>query len=199
MGKKKTIFIRHFAQIAFLFYYSLMENKEREHKSSFRYLLVLYITLFVISIPLLIISFPSLKKSITDSRIIEHYTLWKSNEEEKERKEITVILESVLGEQEVKRVIHPGLRDPLHYTLEALIIPLSKEEKEKGLVSEIKEGVKLEGATIRDNIAFVSLSSDFLLSDDTDGAAEEIYKTLHNNLGVDGLVVIVDDTIVIKK
>ena len=75
----------------------------------------------------------------------------------------------------------------------------SKDEKENGLISEIKEGVKLKGATIQDNIAFVSLSSDFLLSDDTDGAAEEIYKTLHNNLGVDGLVVIVDDTIVIKK
>ena len=199
MGKKKTIFIRHFAQIAFLFYYSLMENKEREHKSSFRYLLVLYITLFVISIPLLIISFPSLKKSITDSRIIEHYTLWKSNEEEKERKEITVILKSVLGEQEIKRVIHPGLRDPLQYTLEALLIPLSKEEKEKGLVSEIKEGVKLEGATIRDNIAFVSLSSDFLLSDDLEMASEEIYKTLYNNLGIDGLVILVDENIVIRK
>ena len=199
MGKKKTIFIRHFAQIAFLFYYSLMENKEREHKSSFRYLLVLYITLFVISIPLLIISFPSLKKSITDSRIIEHYTLWKSNEEEKERKEITVILESVLGEQEIKRVIHPGLRDPLHYTLEALLIPLSKEEKEKGLVSEIKEGVKLEGATIRDNIAFVSLSSDLLLSDDLEMASEEIYKTLYNNLGIDGMVILVDENIVIRK
>ena len=182
-----------------MFYYSLMENKEREHKSSFRYLLVLYITLFVISIPLLIISFPSLKKSITDSRIIEHYTLWKSNEEEKERKEITVILESVLGEQEIKRVMHPGLRDPLHYTLEALLIPLSKEEKEKGLVSEIKEGVKLEGATIRDNIAFVSLSSDFLLSDDLKMASEEIYKTLYNNLGIDGLVILVDENIVIRK
>ena len=78
-------------------------------------------------------------------------------------------------------------------------IPLSKEEKEKGLVSEIKEGVKLEGATIRDNIAFVSLSSDFLLSDDLEMASEEIYKTLYNNLGIDGLVILVDENIVIRK
>lgn len=182
-----------------MFYYSLMRKKEREQKSSFRYLLVLYITLFVISIPLLILSFPSLKKSVSNSRIIEHYELWKSSKEEKERKVITVTLEGIFGEKETERVIHPGQRDPLHYTLEALLLPLSKDEKENGLISEIKEGVKLKGATIQDNIAFVSLSSDFLLSDDTDGAAEEIYKTLHNNLGVDGLVVIVDDTIVIKK
>ena len=170
-----------------MFYHSLMRKKEREQKSSFRYLLVLYITLFVISIPLLILSFPSLKKSISDSRFIEHYELWKSSEEEKERKIVTVTLESILGEKEIERVIHPGLRDPLHYTLEALLLPLSKE------------GVKLKGATIQDNIAFVSLSSDFLLSPDIDKAAEEIYKTLYNNLGVDGLVVIVDDNVVIKK
>ena len=176
-----------------------MRKKEREQKSSFRYLLVLYITLFVISIPLLILSFPSLKKSISDSRFIEHYELWKSSEEEKERKIVTVTLESILGEKEIERVIHPGLRDPLHSTLEALLLPLSKDEKENGLISEIKEGVKLKGATIQDNIAFVSLSSDFLLSPDIDKAAEEIYKTLYNNLGVDGLVVIVDDNVVIKK
>ena len=182
-----------------MFYYSLMRKKEREQKSSFRYLLVLYITLFVISIPLLILSFPSLKKSISDSRFIEHYELWKSSEEEKERKIVTVTLESILGEKEIERVIHPGLRDPLHYTLEALLLPLSKDEKENGLISEIKEGVKLKGATIQDNIPFVSLSSDFLLSPDIDKAAEEIYKTLYNNLGVDDLVVIVDDNVVIKQ
>ena len=59
--------------------------------------------------------------------------------------------------------------------------------------------MKLEGATIRDNIAFVSLSSDFLLSDDLEMASEEIYKTLYNNLGIDGLVILVDENIVIRK
>ena len=76
---------------------------------------------------------------------------------------------------------------------------LSKDEKENGLISEIKEGVKLKGATIQDNIAFVSLSSDFLLSDDLEMASEEIYKTLYNNLGIDGLVILVDENIVIRK
>ena len=147
----------------------------------------------------MILSFPSLKKSVSNSRIIEHYELWKSSKEEKERKVITVTLEGIFGEKETERVIHPGLRDPLHYTLEALLLPLSEDEKENGLISEIKEGVKLKGATIQDNIAFVSLSSDFLLSDDLEMASEEIYKTLYNNLGIDGLVILVDENIVIRK
>ncbi|MCI7606788.1 MAG: hypothetical protein MSS69_08535 [Spirochaetales bacterium] len=175
-----------------------MGKNGREKKSSFRYLLVLYITLFVISIPLLILSFPSLKSSIHNTNLIEHYSLWKSNEEEKERKEVTVILESINGEAESNRIIHPGLRDSLHYTLEALLLPLSKEEKEAGLISEIKEGVTLKGATIQDNIAFVSLSSDFLLSDDIYKAACEIHKTLSKNLFTEGLVVIVDDEVVVR-
>lgn len=182
----------------FLFYYFHMEKNGRENKSSFRYLLVLYITLFVVTIPLLILSLPSLRNSIAESRILEHYEIWRSNEKEKERKEVSVILESINGEESVKRVIHPGLRDPLHYILETLLLPLSREEKAMGLISEIKEGVTLEGASIQDNIAFVSLSSDFLLSDDLYGAADEINKTLSLNLQTDGLVILVEDTVIVR-
>ena len=183
-----------------MFYYSLMYKKGNGKKTSFRYLLVLYITLFVISVPLFILSIPSLKRSINDYRLLEHYRIWRSSEEEKERKEVTVILESISGETEAKRVIHPGLRDSLHYTLEALLLPLSKEEKEKGLISEIQEGVILKGATIQDNIAYVALSSDFLNSADIDAAYNEINKTLSNNLDTDGLVILVDnESLVINK
>ena len=77
---------------------------------------------------------------------------------------------------------------------------ISKEEKEKGLISEIQEGVILKGATIQDNIAYVALSSDFLNSADIDAAYNEINKTLSNNLGTDGLVILVDnESLVINK
>ena len=61
------------------------------------------------------------------------------------------------------------------------------------------EGVTLKGATIQDDIAFVTLSPFFLLSDDLDEAGEEIDKTLSINLGTQGLVVIVDGSIVLRK
>ena len=176
-----------------------MGKNGRSKKSSIRYLLVLYITLVVISVPLLMIYFPSLKNSFNEYRVLEHYKLWRSSEEEKERKEVLVFLKGISGYQQIVRVINPGLRDPLHYTLEALLLPLSVEEKEAGLYSEIMEGVTLKGATIQDDIAFVTLSPSFLLSDDLDEAGEEIDKTLSINLGTQGLVVIVDGSIVLRK
>ena len=110
-----------------------MGKNGRSKKSSIRYLLVLYITLIVISVPLLMIYFPSLKNSFNEYRVLEHYKLWRSSEEEKDRKEVLVFLKGISGYQEIVRVINPGLRDPLHYTLEALLLPLSVEEKEAGL------------------------------------------------------------------
>lgn len=125
--------------------------------------------------------------------------LWHNSELNRERKEVTVVLESFSGQTEAKRVIHPGLRDQLHYTLEAILSPLSKEEKEAGLISNIKEGVTLKGATIQDKIAFVSLSQEFLSSEDIDQAADEINKALSINLGTEGLVVLVEDREIIRK
>ena len=176
-----------------------MEKNRQEKKSSIRYLLLLYITLFVLAIPLVLLSLPDLKKSIEESRILEHYSFWRNSELNKERKAVTVVLESFNGLVETERIIHPGLRDQLHYTIEALLMPLSVEEKEAGLVSNIEEGVSLIGATVSDKIAFVTLSSEFLSSADISQAADEINKTLAINLGTEGLVIIVDDNVLIRK
>ncbi|MGN1164649.1 MAG: hypothetical protein ACI4S4_07600 [Candidatus Ornithospirochaeta sp.] len=174
-----------------------MDDNSPEQKTSFRYLLVLYIVLFVVSVPLFIFSIPSLEESIMNTGIYEHFLLWRKNEGRSDRS-VSVTLLSYWGEVESRRTIEPGFRDDLHTVAEAILMPLSREEKKNGYISPIASGTKLVGAVVVDSIPFLSLSEEFLETEDMAGAASVIEKTLRANLGTEGLVILVGDETVVS-
>ena len=180
-----------------MLYNCAMDENSQEHKSSFRYLLVLYIVLFVVSVPLVIFSLPHLEESIRSTGIVEHFLLWKSSGSRPDQA-VSVTLLSYWGETETKRIVERGYRDELHTVAEAILMPLEDEEKEKGLISPIAPKTRLVGARIVDSIPFLTLSEEFLLSDDINEAARVIEKTLRANLGTEGLVIIVEDETVVS-
>lgn len=173
-----------------------MEEKEKRPASSFRYLLVLYLGLLFIAIPLSFLAVPRLLSNIREYQVAEHFSKWK--EEEKEERDVDVILTSYFGDEVMTRTVNVGFRDALHYSMEALLSPLSVEEKKLGFVSAIPEGTTLEGAVVRDSIPFVKLSREFLLSEDISSSARAIEKTLSLNLGTEGLVILVGEETVFR-
>ena len=175
-----------------LFYNCPMDENSREQKSSFRYLLVLYIVLLAVSVPLILFSIPRLEESIRDTGILEHYFLWRKSEG-RSGMTIPVTLLSYWGEVESLRTVEQGSSDELHTVAKAILMPLSEEEKKSGYISPVASGTRLRGAVVVDSIPFLSLSEEFLQTEDMEEAANVIEKTLRTNLGTEGLVVIVGD------
>ena len=176
-----------------------MENRDNGQKSSFRYLFVLYIVLCLLALPLSVLAIPNLKANLEETRFLEHYALWKDKESAKDVRSVKVVLSSYSGLVESERTIHTGYRDLLHYTLEALLLSETVEEKAKGFISLIPEGTTLIGAVVRDGIPFVTLSSQFLSCPDPEEASEQIEKTLSLNLGTKGLVIISEGEVVVRR
>ena len=114
-----------------------MENRDNGQKSSFRYLFVLYIVLFLLALPLSVLAIPNLKANLEETRFLEHYALWKDKESAKDVRSVKVVLSSYSGLVESERTIHTGYRDLLHYTLEAVLLSETVEEKAKGFISLI--------------------------------------------------------------
>jgi spore germination protein GerM len=168
-------------------------EKEKE-SSSFRYILVMYIILVAVFVPLFLILRPTIIRNIEESGIVEKAKEYRENGG-KQSGSCTVAL--VSGDDYVftERTVTCSSSD-LHSLLEALLLPLSDEERKKGLSSSIPEGTRLVGATAEDGFFFVSLSDDFLESGNLDDAYDEIKKTLESRYFVESLTVICGDKLI---
>ena len=134
---------------------------------------------------------PLIRKNFSDGRYIERYEDYRSNESEVYPERFRTILIGENGLTEVTRRIPSLGRDKLHLSVEALLMPLSPEEEERGLYSAIPEKTKLIGISKKGKIVLLELSPDFLKAEDIEAARAQIEKTLsiaEDNLRVSILV-----------
>lgn len=167
-----------------------MEKENSTTSTSFRYLMVFYIGLVIYAVILGVLTWPRLKTNLEETSFKEHYLLWKTKESVLHEAEVPVYLHTYSGDIELIRKVSSGRKDPLHYTLEALLLPLSGEELLKGCVSLIPPGTKLEGATYSEGYCFVRLSQEFLEAEDMDAALDQMKKTLSIAFDTKSLVVL---------
>lgn len=172
-----------------------MIDTENSVNSSFRYLLVLYIALFVIVIPLLFLAIPNVKRNMEENQVIEHYQLWKEHRAKSISSSKDVYLWSFNGLISTERIMPKGVKDDLHLTIESLLLPLSEEEKQAGFVTFIPEDTKLEGITIKDKKAFIVLSKEFLNTPDLERALESIKMTLASSYEIESLEILVGEEV----
>ncbi len=165
-----------------------------KEKGSFRYILVMYIILVVISVPLFFILRPLIRTNIEESGIAVHYALWKESRKGERMSEYTVFLSS--GDDMVKAVRKASSTDALHALIEALLLPLSDEEKALGYSSYIPEGTTLVGVTEEDGFFFVELNSVFLTTKDIKRASGQIRKTLEEYYTLESLTIISGNTVI---
>ncbi len=165
-----------------------------KEKGSFRYILVMYILLIVITVPLFFILRPLIKANIEESGIAVHYALWKEKAKGERMSEYTIFLSS--GDDMVKAVRKTSSTDALHALLEALLLPLSDEEKSLGYSSYIPESTTLTGVTEEDGFFFVALSTSFLATKDIERASRQIKKTLEEYYTLESLTIISGNTVI---
>lgn len=160
---------------------------ERE-KGSFRYLLVLYVILVVLTSAVVFFTYPIMKKNIEESGIYISYLEWKAKKENR-TESYTVALYSGPDGVYVERSVERAT-DDMHSIVEALLTPLSDSEKEEGYTSYIPEGTSLIGISSADGYFFLELSSSFLSSLDITRSAEQIKKTLESYYPLESLTII---------
>ncbi len=168
-------------------------EKEKE-STSFRYILVMYILLVVIFVPLFFILRPVMVRNIEEIGILEKAKEYRENGKNRiERYQVALVSggDFVFTERNVT-----FSSSDIHSLIEALLLPLSDEELEKGLSSSIPEGTVLVGAAMEDGFFFVSLSDDFLGSGNMREGYEEIKKTLESRYFVESLTVICGETLI---
>lgn len=165
-----------------------------KEKGSFRYIIVMYILLITVSVPLFFILRPLMRENIEESGIAVHYLLWKEKRRGEGTADYTVFLSS--GGREVKSIRKASSTDALHALLEALLLPLSDEEKAEGYSSYIPEGTTLVGVTEEDGFFFVELSTSFLTTSDIKKASGQIKKTLEENYPLKSLTIISGNTVI---
>lgn len=165
---------------------------EKEH-SHFRYLLLLYIILVSITVPLFILTLPLIRSNLEKSSLIEHYRLWKEEKSGREKYYPAALFsgDEIITVDRKCRTIE----DEKHSLVEALLQPLSDEEKAKGFVSYIPEGTTLIGISGEDGYFFVEFSSSILESSNMTKAAEQIKKTLECRYTLESLTIISGKTV----
>ena len=115
---------------------------------------------------------------------------------EGERTRLDVALYSIEGIVNASAESKVGFTDTDHLRIEALLASPTEENLKDGLVSFIEEKTRLIGLSIRDDIAYVELSENFLSAPDLDKAKRQIEETLrigHPDLRV---AIIVDNQII---
>lgn len=162
-------------------------EKEKGH---FRYLLIMYIVLLCIVVSLFFLFRKRISRNIEESRIVEHYRLWK---EEMTTDEESCSVALYLDDEIVfrKRTV-PHKVDTLHSIIEALLLPLDEE----GYVSYIPPETTLIGISEETGFFFIELSSGFLKSGNITKAVEQIKRTLTNYYPLESLTIICGSTVI---
>lgn len=178
----------------FEFFRSKCNNRDMEKdKGDFKYLTVMYIILIVITLPIVFFMRPVILENIENSTLLEHYALWK---EEKREKSTQYSVTLFLDNRPVKVVREiTSSSDTLHGAVEALLEPLSDEEKESGYTSFIPEGTTLVGISEESGFFYVEFSSSLLSSSNIAKATEQIKKTLGEYYTLESLTILCGQTV----
>lgn len=121
---------------------------------------------------------PQIKANFKDHAYIERYRGYRSQESAVYPTDMKVVIIGEDGLIEVKRAIPNLGRDRLHLRMEALLMPLSEDEKILDLYSAIPEDTKLIGISQKGKVILVELSEEFLKAEDIEAASAQIRKTL---------------------
>ncbi len=173
-----------------------MPNSNRGN-SSFRYLFVLYILLFAISIPAIVLSIPRINDNVNKYDLVNRYYEWKNRKSNNaayhsfslfliDQNDNTCIVER-------DEVIEVSI---LHSLIEAILQPLSSNEIAEGLSTYIPPSTTLVGASQDQSAFFIELSDDFLSSSNITLATEQIKKTLEFYYEVESLTIISNNSLI---
>ncbi len=148
----------------------------------------MYLILAVLSLSLFFILKPVIIGNIRKAGIPEKIKGIRDTRDEKDMLcRVSLCRDSSMTEAERRTDCSRTL---LHSVLEALLLPLSDEEKRNGLTTYISGETRLTGVSEKDGYIFVVLSRDFLSSPDVTLALEQIKKTLAAVCRVESLTVI---------
>ena len=156
----------------------LTEEEKRRNSYPLRFFILATITYILFFLAIWFIFTPQIKENFKENRYIERLKAYRSEESAV----YPMIIDSVLigedGLTKVSRMIPNLGRDHLHTTIEALLLPITEDEDERGLYSAIPEDTELVGITQKGKIILVELTPDFLDAEDLEAASAQIRETL---------------------
>lgn len=170
-------------------------NTNEKH-SRIRYALVFAILTLIYVCMLSIVAYPYAVKNIETSNIKEHIDAYKAQKSKDTWTTVISCLYGINGPVNVERSIEAKGSNLLHTIIEAMLMPLSDEEIENGLLTYIPKKTELIGATESDNHIFVELSNDLLFSSNLNRAIEQIELTLETTMNPTAIYIIVDKEII---
>lgn len=174
-----------------------MKKEDRSpNRAPLRYVLIYSILLLVFTASSFFIAFPYARRNLEESRIKEHYSLYKREKAETSTATLTIPLYSRNNIVYRERNISILGRDRLHLMLEALLLPPTAEESAEELHSAIPEKTKLIGASEKNGYFFIELSKEFLQAEDTEKALSELRILLNGYKEVKELTVLSNGEII---
>ena len=156
----------------------LTDEERRRNRFPLRFFIISIVSYIAFFLVLWFSFTPEIKANFEEHAYIERYQRYRARESAVYPMDMKIILIGEDGLTEVERTIPNLGRDQLHLRLEALLMPLSEEEEEKGLYSAIPEGTELIGVSQKGKVILVELSDEFLKSRDMEAASAQIRKTL---------------------
>lgn len=174
-----------------------MKKEDRSSSQApLRYVLIYSILLLVFTAASFYFVLPYAKKNIEETEIKEHYRLYIEEKAETSTAVLTIPLYSKGNIVYKEREIDILGRDRLHLLLEALLLPLTAEEKSEELSSAIPEKTKLIGASEKNGYFFIELSKEFLQAEDTEKALSELRTLLNGYKAVKELTILSNGEII---
>lgn len=170
----------------------MQASANNKQHSPIRYTLIFALLVIAYTILLTIVAIPYVRINIENEDLSRHIAIYKEMLEKDDSTNAKAILFGIDGPVMVERSINEQGRDRLHIALEAMLLPLSEDEIEKGLVSYIPRKTKLLGVTESNGYVFAEFSNNLMFSSDLDKAIEQIEATIEANTNTQGIVIISD-------
>ena len=168
------------------------ERADNNKHSRIRYTLIFAILVAIYAIALGVIAYPYAKVNAENADLAKHMRLYREAKSIPASNPMPVCLYSINGPVIVERSIETFGRDSLHSALEAMLLPLSDEEIERGLVSYIPKKTELIGVTDRNGYIFAEFSNELMFSSSLDRAIDQIERTIKETIDPQGITIISD-------
>ena len=170
----------------------MQESADDNKHIQIRYNLIFAILLIIYTLALAFISYPYIAKNVENANLGMHFSLYMEQKKKSDFVSRDVFLYSINGTSKTNRSVNSRGSDSLHTALEALLLPLSDEELERGLVSYIPRKTKLIGVTNISGYVFAEFSNDLMFSTNLDRAIMQIESTIKEIVDTQGIILISD-------
>lgn len=152
--------------------------------SGFRIFILFFVAWILIASVIVIIFFGPISRTIKETNAIEIIKNRKELREEASTEKHDLCFAILTTGKPVFEVFNISVKNTgasvYHNIMEGLLKGPDSKAFSKGAVSLIAPDTKLEGIAVSGKICFVSLSSEFLASEDMENAKAQIIKTLQN-------------------